>query len=59
MCACVSSIALQENRDEEQKKMDEVKTDTTKQLNMLTRKINEGKKMHDALTKEVSGTGCF
>ena len=38
--------------------MDEVKTDTTKQLNMLTRKINEGKKMHDALTKEVSGMGC-
>ena len=45
---------LQDNRDGAQKQMDEVKIETTKALNVMTRKINEGKKVHDDLTKEVN-----
>lgn len=47
-------VALQANRDDEQKKIDDVKVETTRRLNQMARKINDGKKFHDDLTKEVS-----
>ena len=50
---------LQDNRDGAQKQMDEVKIETTKALNVMTRKINEGKKVHDDLTKEVKNHGTL
>ena len=46
-------MALQENRDIEIKKIESHKQETTQKLQTMTRKIDEGKKLHDSLTSEV------
>ena len=50
----VCSIELQERRDEEKRKIEEHRQETTHKLKMASSKISGGKKLHDTLTNEVA-----